>query len=445
MKRVRFVLVAAGMLAMARPGNGWAQSAAAFARWAKIHAHRLPVSDTVSDVALEPLGRIVGKARVVGYGEPTHGAHEPLAFRNRLFRFLVEHRGFTAIALESGFTESYRVYQIANGGDGDLGAVVRQGITWGMGEYPENEELVGWIRRYNMDPAHRRKVHIYGMDLSGGDTDLLRQARGAVDFSVAYLARRDSAIAASFAARFRPYLDRFSTPGYDSLSAGERSTLTGLIGELRAAFDRQRPPARDEEFGWASRSAASADQLNRYFLASPPYGPTPGGTGNLSPPTTVRDSSMAENVRWALEREGAGGKILVYAHNNHIMNSLITGGIWTRLRLTSPPLGMNLRRRFGHDVVLIGSAAVSVSGGLPSVEPDSTGLDAVLSQAGKPRFVIDLREGRSDPGAWAWLGQPRSLHAGIMSHVEIVPRQAYDALVYLGNLSPVRPSHQAMP
>ena len=62
MKRVRFVLVAAGMLAMARPGNGWAQSAAAFARWAKIHAHRLPVSDTVSDVALEPLGRIVGKA-----------------------------------------------------------------------------------------------------------------------------------------------------------------------------------------------------------------------------------------------------------------------------------------------------------------------------------------------------------------------------------------------
>ena len=185
MKRVRFVLVAAGMLAMARPSNGWAQSAAAFARWAKIHAHRLPVSDTVSDVALEPLGRIVGKARVVGYGEPTHGAHEPLAFRNRLFRFLVEHRGFTAIALESGFTESYRVYQIANGGDGDLGEVVRQGITWGMGQYPENEELVAWIRRYNMDPAHRRKVHIYGMDLSGGDTDLLRQARGAVDFSVA--------------------------------------------------------------------------------------------------------------------------------------------------------------------------------------------------------------------------------------------------------------------
>lgn len=49
---------------------------------------------------------MIGKARVVALGEPMHGAHEPMAFRNRLIRFVVEQMGFTAVALESGFTES---------------------------------------------------------------------------------------------------------------------------------------------------------------------------------------------------------------------------------------------------------------------------------------------------------------------------------------------------
>ena len=69
---------------------------------------------------------------------------------------------------------------------------------------------------------------------------------------------------------------------------------------------------------------------------------------------------------------------------------------------------------------------------------DSTSLDAVFSRLSNTPFVLDLRAARVDRGAWAWLGRPRSLHSGITSHVEIVPRQAFDALVYLKDLSPAR-------
>src|SRR6266702_8865443 len=62
-------------------------------------------------------------AHVVAFGEPMHGAHEPLAFRNRLFRFLVERMGFTAIALESGFTESTSARPFIEGGEGDAGEI----------------------------------------------------------------------------------------------------------------------------------------------------------------------------------------------------------------------------------------------------------------------------------------------------------------------------------
>ena len=52
-------------------------------------------------LGVSPLRRrgLCDTAHVVAFGEPTHGAHEPLEARNRLFRFLVERMGFTAIAL----------------------------------------------------------------------------------------------------------------------------------------------------------------------------------------------------------------------------------------------------------------------------------------------------------------------------------------------------------
>jgi erythromycin esterase-like protein len=59
-----------------------------------------------------------------------HGAHEPLAFRNRL-SFLVERMGFTAIELESGFTESISARSFIERGEGDAETATRTGLgSW---------------------------------------------------------------------------------------------------------------------------------------------------------------------------------------------------------------------------------------------------------------------------------------------------------------------------
>src|SRR5882724_5961172 len=88
-------------------------------------------------------------AHVVAFGEPMHGAHEPLAFRNRLFRFLVERMGFTAIALESGFTESISARPFIEGGEGDAETAAQNGFASGLQRYLENRELIQWMRDYN--------------------------------------------------------------------------------------------------------------------------------------------------------------------------------------------------------------------------------------------------------------------------------------------------------
>jgi len=140
-----------------------------FVRWAKEHAIPIRSVQAGTDVSdLRSLDAVIASARVVAFGEAAHGAHETLTFRNRLFEYLVNELGFTAIALESGLPESRRIDDFVTGGAGDAAQVVAANMTWGFGTFPENVELVSWMRAYNSDPRHTRKIHFYGMDLSLG-------------------------------------------------------------------------------------------------------------------------------------------------------------------------------------------------------------------------------------------------------------------------------------
>ncbi|MFD0345734.1 erythromycin esterase family protein [Kitasatospora aburaviensis] len=58
---------------------------------------------------LRALGSMIGDAEVVGLGEATHGSHEFFAMKHRLFRYLVEEKGFTAFALETSWSSGLQI------------------------------------------------------------------------------------------------------------------------------------------------------------------------------------------------------------------------------------------------------------------------------------------------------------------------------------------------
>jgi erythromycin esterase len=121
-----------------------------FAKWAAAHAHPVATVDAAAnDSDLLALESAIGEARVVAFGEAMHNTHEPLAFRNRLFRFLVERMGFTAIALESGFTESLNARSLIENGASDAETAARTALPGGLTRYRENRELIRWVRDYN--------------------------------------------------------------------------------------------------------------------------------------------------------------------------------------------------------------------------------------------------------------------------------------------------------
>ena len=136
--------------------------------WARTHGIRLStVEPERSFTDLQDVRPLLESARVVALGEPMHGAHEPLALRNRLFEFLVEELDFTAIAVETGFTEAWAVNDYVHGLGGDA-SVTQHVFSWASHPRVEHQQLIDWMRDYNSRPSTTRQIRFYGLDLSGG-------------------------------------------------------------------------------------------------------------------------------------------------------------------------------------------------------------------------------------------------------------------------------------
>ncbi|MBY8823833.1 erythromycin esterase family protein [Sphingomonas colocasiae] len=415
----------------------------AFAAWARDHAVPLPDCSSPSyRAAMAPILSMIGKARVVALGEPGHGAHEPLAFRNCLFRALVEQGGFTAIAIESGISESRRLHDYAAGGPGDIRRLLPGGLTWGFGRYPENGELIDWIRRYNADRGAGRKIGFYGFDMSGGEASgLWRNAAGTLRDGLAYLERAapDRSLAARQA--ITPLVDRFSHDGHAALAPRDRTRLRRAIAGLIGFFDRHRAAliaaSTRADYDWARNSMIAARQLEALFGAVPPEAPGATLSPNLYRADAVRDAAMAENVRWVLDREGPAGRVLVFAHNGHVVNAPLRGGIWSVYAQAPKAMGQHLRAALGKDLLIVAaSSAASPPADMPDAQPPGS-LDAALSAAGRGDFILDLRTARTAPRVSSWLARDRTIRANFTTEMLMAPASAFDAVVVFDRLSPV--------
>lgn len=402
-----------------------------FVNWAKEHAFPLQNSDNATGTLdLQPLRKMIGKARVVSLGEPAHGLHEPLVFRNRLFRFLVEECGFTTIVLEAGLAEARLAADFVAGGQATAHAAAGK-LTIGR-PAAETIELLQWMREYNAKPEHKRKVTFFGMDmqLKGFPKDTT-PSHAALEEALAYLNQVDSSSATGMASALAPYWNRLSVANYPLLSAHEHDRLSARLDDLIALFERQRLKYIDisskERYEWAYRNAVVArqtDRLARVLIVDP--------SGKILPEAWIamntRDAAMAENVLWILNQQIDGGKVLIYSHNGHAENAAMTGGVWDGFAQAPNSTGQYLRSILGKDLFIIGT---SFAHALASAQPGS--LDKTLLKVGKSRFLLDLRSAAGHPAVAAWLAIPRPMEANMMTYLKPVPSTAFDAILFINN------------
>jgi erythromycin esterase len=446
----------------ASPSAETIMTQARFLAWAK---RSIAPLSTVTPGAplydLSPFGSAVGDADVVALGEAVHGAAQPLDFRNRLFEYLVEKKGFTAIAIESGAVEGRVVHDYVAGGGGDLSEVLADGISWTFDRFPQNRALIQWLREYNADLRHVRKVNFYGFDVPGspGNPRARRGPDTALVEALTYLASVDAPASQELRTRIAPFLARIrfswqatdDRPGYESLSKADRDALTAAIDDMINLMERREADyiARSSaiDYAWGHRAAIGARQMDRWLRLIPFDWNRSNDVNQLVfANMDARDRAQADNLRWILDQEGPSGKLFVYAHDVHLSTTPImtdwpslTGAREGRQQQVA---GTYLRRRLDDRLITIGNiigggayggCASSVATTIAKLPNES--LDGLGRELNAPRFLLDLR--RAPVAVKDWLNRTLQLGPevkGVKRHVNAA--RAFDMLFFVSPVSP---------
>jgi erythromycin esterase len=406
-------------------------AAEAARRWLAANAVRLVSAEAGSGLEdMLPLREMVGAARVVSLGEATHGTREFFQLKHRMLEFLVEEMGFDIFAIEATMPEAFAINEYVLHGTGDAAGALA-GLYFWTWNTEEVLALIEWMRRYNADPKHTRKVKFYGFDMQAPP----RAARVAL----AYLQEVDPEAAASVRGALTAYTNPYTVSLHLRRSADENTAAVAAAGQLLAAFDEGKDAYSRQtgERAWsiARQHARILLQGVEMLTTDPPY----------PDQIWIRDRSMAENVEWILEHEGPESKIVLWAHNGHVADD----PRW---------MGSHLRRRFGAEMAIFGFSfnrgefqAVEWGKGLRVFEvgaaPEGS-LDAQLAAAGLQIAAVDLRALPDSGRVARWFAEPRltrSIGAGFseeMASAFLTPAaapQLYDALLFVEQTTAARP------
>ena len=385
---------------------------------------------------LEPLRSVVGDAQIVAVGEATHGTREFFRLKHRILEFLVEKMNFTVFAIEANWPESLAVNDYVLNGKGDP-AQALAGLYFWTWNTEEVLDMIRWMRMYNEDASHLKKVKFFGFDM--------QVARVAVTNVEDYLRKVDPEEAALVTEVRAPLSDAAKEYEYANQSAEFRNKTAAAIDGTLKHFDER----REQYLRSSSSEAWILARHNLEIVKQAEKLRSAAGAGDA-----VRDPAMAENIKWILGHEPPGTKIMVWAHNSHISTEPIFG---------SPSMGMTLRGMYGSAMVVCGfsfnqgsfQAKDMRSQGKKlrtfTVGPASADtLDSVLAATGLPLFAVDLRRAPTEGPVAAWLNRPQKMRSIGSMYKDTAPQAwllqvqplSFDVLLFVNLTTAARENRQ---
>ena len=398
-----------------------------FANWAETSAFEVKgasLDDPSYD--LEPIGEMIGDARIVGLSESLHSAAEPVVFRNRLFKYLVEELDFKAIVLESGVTESKALNDYVIGLHHNLENSLLVGLSNRFDLFQGNRSLLEWIREHNDSlPIGQQKVQVFGMDVSGSPPGIVatRKPDAPLRDVLTYLNGVDFDSAEEFRNRIEPLLPVLASGNdYGALSQLQRDSLTATIEDVISLIQRSKfdyvAASSEYSYLWAERTAIAARQTDSWFRRMPLEWTPSGDYTWTEKSQNIRDRVMLDNLDWVLGQLNQTDRVFVFASVNHIAaeqheypDYLIDQG-QRQQKLTS--FGYFAKGRYGENYVnilnMVGSGEIKMcfrpdSDSIPMEAPHADWIEAMFHESYLDEYFIDLRDA---PGRVSnWLSERR--------------------------------------
>jgi erythromycin esterase-like protein/predicted phosphoribosyltransferase len=427
-----------------------------------------PVAETAADVLRrvavdapagvpprEMLSELIGDARIVLIGESSHGTQEFYRARAEITRWLIEEKGFCAVAAEADWPDAYRVNRYVRCQGTDTTAVeALRGFerfpSW-MWRNTAVRDFVEWLRANNRRSSseYRRQAGFYGLDLYS--------LHRSMEEVVSYLEKIDPVAAARARDRYACFDHASADDGQAygfraAFGAGlscEREAIDQLVDIQRHAlrYARRDGLLAEDELFYAEQNAQVVRDAERYYRAM---------FGGRVTSWNLRDQHMAQTLQALLEHldrhdESTPARIVVWAHNSHVGDARATE-VGADGQLT---LGQLARERYRDDCRLIGFStytgtvtAASEWGGVAErkvVRPALPGsVEELFHETGNPAFAVV-----SDSAAAAVLDVVRLGRAiGVIylpaterqSHYyHVRPADQFDAMIHIENTRALEP------
>ncbi len=406
----------------------------------------------------EALDELIGDARIVLIGESSHGTHEFYESRAAITKWLIEEKGFCAVAAEADWPDAYRVNRYVRGLGNDTGA---DEALSGFERFPAwmwrnvvVRDFVEWLRDRNRrhESNGRPQAGFYGLDLYS-----LHRSMHEV---IAYLDRIDPKAAARARQRYGCFdhtsADDGQSYGYAAaFGAGpscEREAIEQLVEIQRnaLAYARRDGLLAEDELFYAQQNAQTVRNAEVYYRAM--------FSGRVNS-WNLRDRHMAETLEALLNhldrhhdtRDAPPARIVVWAHNSHVGDARATE-VSADGQLT---LGQLVRQRFGGQARLIGLTtytgtvtAASDWGGVAerkAVRPALNGsIEELLHETGRSAFLTSLGPQAADPLSTVRLSRaigviyrPETERQSHYFHVR--PADQFDAMIHIDTTRALEP------
>ena len=291
--------------------------------WIKRNSHEITTTsfETPQNDLLF-LEELLKNKKIVSMGEATHGTSEFSALKSRFFKFLALRLNFNVLAMEADFSAAIAVNEYILGKRND-GENALKSLHFLHCVNKETLTLINWMREYNSQASSAEKIKFYGFDFYNTKTSLDR------------LHEFFTQVDADFATQIKK-IETTKSPSLYRAPFVQTDDIEIVEKKLNA-----------DSSIYIRSSSYNEWRLAKHLVTTLKY----AFILNYEGKAALRDSLMKENIRWIINFEGDDTKIMLSAHNEHVVYGTVFN---TNFGRRFKRMGLLLKETYNEQLYTIG-------------------------------------------------------------------------------------------